>query len=220
VTDDLPLDHNNRLVERLRTAVVNCNLNHVPQAVRRVIETGAWRDRWFVNIEWKFDSFADFITASPVDGGMGWKPELVEGLLQKAGDDDALVAWRKAMVGPQGSHRSNPTMNDRGKAYTLTRLKREREDLYDQVKAKKLSANAAAIEAGWRKKPDPLNQLMNIACRLSVSERLAGIEYLTYLILLEIGPKAASEQINCVVHDTLHDNPPTPALLQKIKGKS
>ena len=59
--------HNNRLVERLRAAVVDCNLNHVPQAVRRVIDTGAWQRRWFVNIEWKFDTFAEFITTSPVE---------------------------------------------------------------------------------------------------------------------------------------------------------
>jgi hypothetical protein len=223
--------YNRTVVERLRAAVVDCNLNHVPQAVRRVIETEAWRERWDVNLHWTFDTFADFITTSPVNGGMGWKPELVEGLLLKAGDDDALVAWQDAMTPKHGGDRRSadaPIKSDnitlepkRGtsRAYTLTRLKHEREDLYDQVKAKKMSANAAAIEAGWRKKPEPLNQLMNIACRLSVSERLAGIEYLTHLIRLEIGPQAASDQINCVVDDMLRGNPPTPALLQKIRQR-
>ena len=38
------------------------------------------------------------------------------------------------------------------RAYALTRLKKERPDLFDRVCAKELSANAAAIEAGWRKK--------------------------------------------------------------------
>jgi hypothetical protein len=37
--------------------------------------------------------------------------------------------------------------------YTLKRLKRERRDLFDKVCAGELSANAAAIEAGFRKKP-------------------------------------------------------------------
>jgi hypothetical protein len=88
---------NRRIVERLRAAIVDCNLNHVPQAVRRVIQTGAWRERVEVNLHWKFDKFCDFITASPVEGGMGWKPELVEGLLQKAEDRDALKLWQEAI---------------------------------------------------------------------------------------------------------------------------
>jgi hypothetical protein len=97
VTLNLDPGFNRRIVERLRTAVVGCNLNHVPQTLRRVLETGAWRERWEVNIHWKFDKFRDFITASPVDGGMGWKPKLVEGLLLKAEDPDALELWYKAM---------------------------------------------------------------------------------------------------------------------------
>jgi hypothetical protein len=37
--------------------------------------------------------------------------------------------------------------------YTLKRLKRERPDLFQQVLGGRLSANEAAIEAGFRKKP-------------------------------------------------------------------
>jgi hypothetical protein len=42
-----------------------------------------------------------------------------------------------------------------GLAYTLTRLSRERPDLYARVIARppQMSANKAAIEAGIRKKP-------------------------------------------------------------------
>lgn len=42
-------------------------------------------------------------------------------------------------------------------AYTLDRLKREREDLYKRVIAKEISANAAAVEAGWRNLPFTLH---------------------------------------------------------------
>jgi hypothetical protein len=38
--------------------------------------------------------------------------------------------------------------------YTLVRLKNERPDLFERVVAKELTANRAAIEAGWRKKRD------------------------------------------------------------------
>jgi hypothetical protein len=64
---------------------------------------------------------------------------------------------------------------------------------------------------------EELDQLLTIACRLSASERLAAIEYLTHLIRLDIGADAALQQINCVVHDTLHGNEPTPTLAKLLK---
>ena len=58
------------------------------------------------------------------------------------------------MVGPVGVHLpdgSNPTIKDRGRAYTLRRLEKDHPELFQQVCAGELSANAAAIEAGFRK---------------------------------------------------------------------
>jgi hypothetical protein len=46
---------------------------------------------------------------------------------------------------------NNPT-------YALRRLKRDRPDLAERVVAGELSANAAAIEAGFRKKSTPFHQ--------------------------------------------------------------
>ena len=40
------------------------------------------------------------------------------------------------------------------KAYTVSRLKRDRPDLFEKVVAGELSANKAAIEAGFRRKPE------------------------------------------------------------------
>jgi hypothetical protein len=48
------------------------------------------------------------------------------------------------------------------RAYTLDRLARERPDLFEQVKAGKLSANAAAIEAGFRKRPTSLERALKL----------------------------------------------------------
>jgi hypothetical protein len=45
------------------------------------------------------------------------------------------------------------TLSSRGRAYILARLDRDRPDLAARVRAHELSANAAAIEAGFRKKP-------------------------------------------------------------------
>jgi len=67
-----------------------------------------------------------------------------------------LTLWRTAAVGGQGArndlqHRDNVTKLDRGnsKAYTLARLASEAPGLHAEVCAGKLSANAAAIKAGF-----------------------------------------------------------------------
>ena len=91
-----------------------------------------------------------------------------------ADDAEAVVMLRELVVGQHGGDRksdeiksNNITLDsdlfvdpepdkpkaERGtsRAYTLTRLKNERPDLFERVKAKEISANAAAIEAGWLK---------------------------------------------------------------------
>jgi hypothetical protein len=51
------------------------------------------------------------------------------------------------------------------KAYTLARLDRDRPELAERVRAGELSANAAAIEAGFRRKRTPLELLRKAALR-------------------------------------------------------
>jgi hypothetical protein len=55
--------------------------------------------------------------------------------------------------------------------YTLARLRRDRPDLAAMVSAGELSANAAAIEAGFRKQPTALAQVMKLLPRLTAQER-------------------------------------------------
>jgi hypothetical protein len=57
-----------------------------------------------------------------------------------------------------------PTLKTRGRAYDLARLKRDRPDLAEKVIAGELSANAAAIEAGFRKKPTRKATCPNCGC--------------------------------------------------------
>lgn len=47
-----------------------------------------------------------------------------------------------------------PVDHGNSKAYTVSRLKRDRPDLFEKVVAGELSANKAAIEAGFRRKPE------------------------------------------------------------------
>lgn len=167
------LKHKGLLVESLWHAVDHCSINSIPKIVREIIRSGAWQKRHYRNHTYEHDRFLDFIITPP-HAGCGWKPELVEGLLQKAGDDEVLVMWREHTVGKQGAHSSNRTMKPvRGttRAYTLDRLKRERPDLFDKVTAKEMSANAAAIEAGFRKQTTPLEKILKLLSKLTPTER-------------------------------------------------
>ena len=58
------------------------------------------------------------------------------------------------------------------RSYILERLKRERPDLFERVKAKEISANRAAILAGWRKKSTPLEHSVRYGGRLAKANAL------------------------------------------------
>lgn len=59
------------------------------------------------------------------------------------------------------------------KAYTLDRLSRESPGLYEAVCRNEMSANRAAIEAGFRKPPNPLAQIKKLLPKLTPEERRA-----------------------------------------------
>jgi hypothetical protein len=149
---------NQQLVQHLWDAVntTSGNIGHVAPLIKRVLETGAWKERKLEQRGGKvqrFDRFVDFIKTAPLEG-CGWNPDDVEALIHD--DADVLARWRKAITPPKHIHHddsSNRTIRGTTRAYTLDRLERERPDLFERVKAKELSANAAAIEAGFRKKP-------------------------------------------------------------------
>jgi hypothetical protein len=58
-----------------------------------------------------------------------------------------------------------------GRDYTLLRLDRERPDIAADVRQGKISANAAAIAAGFRRKSTPFEQIMKLTPRLTAEER-------------------------------------------------
>ena len=68
------------------------------------------------------------------------------------------------------------------KNYTLARLHRDRPDLAARVESGELSANAAAIEAGFRKKQTPLMRLQSAWKAADVDERQ---EFVSQLVLEE-----------------------------------
>ena len=105
-------------------------------------------------------------------------------------DPDVLALWRESTKrqdfdrGNQytGGKSDNITLaKERGtsKSYTLSRLKREAPELYERVCNRELSANAAAIEAGFRRVQTPIEQAKRWYNKLSEAERKQFMEWVS-----------------------------------------
>ena len=76
-----------------------------------------------------------------------------------------------------------------GALYTLKRLKRDRPDLFQVVLGGGMTANAAAIEAGFRKQATPLERIRKLLPKLSAAERGALVREL-------IRPRRTGEEVD------------------------
>jgi len=63
-------------------------------------------------------------------------------------------------------------------AYTIARLDRDNPELAAAVREGRISANAAAIQAGWRKQLTPLEQFARLWRKCSEEERMAIREFI------------------------------------------
>jgi len=166
----------NDMVDSLWEAVNHggAALADVPRIIKDILVTGAWRERRIRTGDIvKHDKFYDFITKKPLEG-CGWQPDQILSLIDK--DVETLALWREAIKGrkpKQTVDNVNGLSRSDGNslAYTVSRLKNHRPDLFDQVKDGKMSANAAAIEAGFRKKKTPLQNLRLAWLKANAFER-------------------------------------------------
>jgi hypothetical protein len=143
----------------------------IPGLLKRIIQEKAWLRRKVENGKIvELSCLRDLVTKEPFEG---WGEDVakVEAIIKD--NAEVLAMWREAMVGnvgnPTGTNQhqskggiSNNITNssskedpkpERGtsKSYTLSRLKRERKDLFESVCKGELTANKAAIQAGFRK---------------------------------------------------------------------
>lgn len=113
--------------------------------------------------------------------GLRLDPEMVELALRglelsdpnkKTALDHAVVLGKHGGARIKSEQGDNITL-DRGTSanYTLARLDRDHPELAERVRDGKLSANAAAIEAGFRRKPTPFEQIERLIPRLTDDER-------------------------------------------------
>ena len=175
----LNLKERQDVVQALWTAVNEGGgwLKELPNIVLTLIETGAWREREVDGRTISHKRFIDFIT-SPPRAGCGWAPDRVESLLKNKESTKALAAWRNAVTASKHVHHSdsdNITIIKDGRgtsrSYTVSRLERERPDLFAKVDAGEMSANTAAIEAGFRKKLTPFEQIVRLIPKLTKGEK-------------------------------------------------
>lgn len=131
------------------------SLDNFPGLLRRVLTENMWREFLHPNGEViRYERFADFVTAGP-PVGIGTTVEKVKAVIHD--DNELVVMVRNALKGKPG----RPSKTDdnitglsngsgTAKSYTLDRLERDAPELRERVDAGELSANAAAVLAGFR----------------------------------------------------------------------
>jgi hypothetical protein len=138
------------------------DLSSFPGLLKKVIEERVWEARLHNGRLYELPSLRELVTRKPLEG-WGQNPDKIEAVIKD--HPEVLALWREAMkeqTHDRGNQYTGGTLNNvkpatagNGKAYTVSRLKRESPELFQQVVAGELSANAAAIKAGFRK-PVPL----------------------------------------------------------------
>ncbi|MGA7329685.1 MAG: hypothetical protein WBX25_35695 [Rhodomicrobium sp.] len=93
---------------------------------------------------------------------MSLKAEIFEG---------KATTGEKHLHHSDGSNGTIKPLRGNTRAYTLDRLFRESPGLYEAVCRGEMSANKAAIEAGFRKAPKPFEQIKKLLLALTPEER-------------------------------------------------
>lgn len=126
-----------------------------PQLLRRILEEGAWREfRTRRGEVVRPASFAEFVTTKPLRG-LGATVRLVQRVA--AEDPDTVDLLDRELQRPPSLHAvdnvhgtERPSGNSESAA--LRRLRKDRPDLHADVLARKLSAHAAMVKAGFRRR--------------------------------------------------------------------
>lgn len=153
----------------------------VPKALLNVIEGKQW-EQCADRHGRPFASFEAFVKhelweglESTIDDLKAFcrkRPDVQEKINEAVGPAPAHVGKGHSSDNVSPNHGNNPT-------YILRRLKRDRPDLAEQVIHGQLSAHAAAIAAGFRKKATPLDQLRSAWAKASLDERATFIDEVT-----------------------------------------
>ena len=151
----------------------------VPMILRNVLEEEQWRECTDRHGR-PFTSFEAFVT-TPLWEGLESTIDDLKVFCRKADDVREMIDRAVGALSPPGGDRRSPevqvnnvnlkTMGGNNPTYALKRLKRDRPDLADKVVRGELSAHAAALQAGFRKKLTPFEIILKQLPNLSPDER-------------------------------------------------
>lgn len=184
-------DEQGRAVATFRSSVKGCNLKHIPAYTKDVLKRDAWRLFKFNNILFKNETFSEFLLSPPAKGCGFDSVEMVEALLKKAGDEDALKLFRSAVKGKlrdgpggDGSNQfktkdeSNPSGEGKqikygdNNEYWQAVIARDRPELVASI-APGASARKVATAAGLRVEKTTLDKLCALWEKATEDERSA-----------------------------------------------
>lgn len=165
MTEDKRLKANGILVDSLASAIRNggTDLGNVPGLLKKLLRDEAWRE--FETALGKHVTYARFemFVQTPPLAGLGATVDLVRRIIS---DDpqavDALdIATQHTAGNPTGANQYQGNVDNihgssrpdgTSQATALRRLRKDRPDLHQLVLDGGLSAHAAAVQAGFRKK--------------------------------------------------------------------
>lgn len=151
-------------------------LARFPAMVEECIEDETWKLLYCRDKGRNFQSAREYFLHNEPDG-VGITELRGFELLQAPAAKKALGLWHQIMTNEVGTNQytegsSNiTTLRGTTRAYTLDRLSRESPGLYEAVCRGEMSANRAAIEAGFRKPPKPFDQIRKLLPKLTDAER-------------------------------------------------
>lgn len=152
-----------------------------PKLLKRVLREGLWKERVIQKTRQhvEFERFEKFISTPPLEG-LGADIGLIRNLIRD--DVEALEMFDAAVQGKHGGDHKSEAINfdnvqvgaaptGNSKQAAIRRLRKQRPDLLEKVKAGEMSAHAAAREAGFRKERSPLSWLRWAWKKASEAER-------------------------------------------------
>lgn len=155
------------------------------KTVKAFIDLIVKHDGWRVLEDRKgrpFSSFADFCKERE-PYGLGHDPDLIDAIKGAPNGTTIRAALRSKPGRPSKSEsltnndsNENQIRGGTNRDYTVARLDRDAPELAERVRAGELSANAAAIEAGFRKRPTALALLRAAWRKATKAEREAFLE--------------------------------------------
>ena len=163
-------------------------LSHIPYFLKRVIELDAWRAHISGSL-YQNATFKEFLTAKPSKGCGFDDIGMVEALIKKSGDEDAMKLFRSAVKGKLRVEANRPKKEDKcsgehlptkrgdNNEYWQAVIERDAPELLPKI-GKGSSARKVATDAGLRVEKTTIEKLQDLWRKATDDERAAFREYI------------------------------------------